>query len=543
AGWYKGTATATLSWSDDASGVEFTYYTFDGGPPQVYSAPFAVPEGQHAVGYWSVDFSGKTEATHTATVKVDSVAPTSATSLSGTAGLNGWFVSPVTVSMSGSDATSGLAELRYRLDGSASLYGSPFTVSTDLDHALDSWAVDTAGNVEAEHHARVKIDRVAPTTTATLSGTLGNAGWYRSTVTVTFGATDATSGIGSTTSILDGGSPVVGGSISVPDEGTHTVAYFSTDVAGNVEVQHNVTFQVDKTPPATVLDHGAPAYVSGSDLYVTSASPFSLSATDALSGVAATKYSVVPGGPTSFTDYSVPFQLGGADGARTISYFSRDVAGNNETTKAQVAKVDNTPPDLQVARPRIGSLSVLQVYVELDSDWDYSPDLVETALGTGPFDPASHPPLNLPVALDPVHEQLRYAYILAGTVVPLTADATDPLVNGVASGIDHVDFLLDGVPFGSDGSAPYSVSWDTSPMTLGAHELRIVAVDHLGNAREIRVPLFLITTPRDAQEVQDALADLLPLDTASSPQVATTVSQETFLAMLNAMQAKPEPAK
>ena len=61
-------------------------------------------------------------------------------------------------------------------------------------------------NIESAHNTTFKIDSVVPTTAASLSGTLGNNGWYTSTpVGVTLTATDATSGVASVTYKLDGG--------------------------------------------------------------------------------------------------------------------------------------------------------------------------------------------------------------------------------------------------------------------------------------------------------------------------------------------------
>jgi hypothetical protein len=73
-GWYVGPVTVTLSATDNpgGSGVDRTEYRIDGGDWTTYSGPFAVgSDGQHTVGYRSVDRVGNVEATKTVSFKVD----------------------------------------------------------------------------------------------------------------------------------------------------------------------------------------------------------------------------------------------------------------------------------------------------------------------------------------------------------------------------------------------------------------------------------------------------------------------------------------
>jgi len=63
---------------------------------------------------------------------------------------------------------------------------------------------------------------------------------------------------------------------------------------------------------------------------------------------------------------------------------------------------------------------------------------------------------------------------VSGTVT-LTATASDD------TGIDRVEFLLDGALLGSDASAPYSLAWNTTTASNGAHVLQARAFDLLDN--------------------------------------------------------------
>jgi poly(hydroxyalkanoate) depolymerase family esterase len=63
---------------------------------------------------------------------------------------------------------------------------------------------------------------------------------------------------------------------------------------------------------------------------------------------------------------------------------------------------------------------------------------------------------------------------VSGTV-PIAANASDDI------GLDHVEFLLDGALLGSDATAPYAYSWNSTTASNGAHALQARAIDLAGN--------------------------------------------------------------
>src|SRR5207247_1743894 len=65
---------------------------------------------------------------------------------------------------------------------------------------------------------------------------------------------------------------------------------------------------------------------------------------------------------------------------------------------------------------------------------------------------------------------------VSGTSVPVTANASDNV------GVAGVQFRLDGIDLGAeDGSAPYSIAWDTTVAANGVHSLTALARDAAGN--------------------------------------------------------------
>ncbi len=83
------------------------------------------------------------------------------------------------------------------------------------------------------------------------------------------------------------------------------------------------------------------------------------------------------------------------------------------------------------------------------------------------------------VAADPVPPSVSLTAPAAGStashVVPISANASDNVA------VTSVQFLADGASVGTDTAAPYTVSWDTTPLPNGVHVLTAVARDAAGN--------------------------------------------------------------
>ncbi len=275
---------------------------------------------------------------HPPQVVYDTTPPVTTAALSGTQGSGGWYTGPVQVTLSAADAADGVASTQYQIDlGAWQTYAAPFTVTGDGTHTVAYRSTDNAGNVEQTEETTVKIDTTAPVTTATLAGTQGSAGWYTGPVQVTLAATDATSGVAATSYRIDGGAAHgYTAPFTVTGDGTHTVTFFSTDAAGNVEATETKTFKIDATAPVTT-SHLTGTLHNG---WYTGEVHVTLSATDATSGVAATYYVLDAG---TLKPYAGPIAVRG-DGTHTVTYYSFDRAGNEELAGHVTFKIDATPP-------------------------------------------------------------------------------------------------------------------------------------------------------------------------------------------------------
>jgi HYR domain-containing protein len=305
------------------------------------NAPTTFPLGATTVTWTVTDTSGnQATATQTVTV-VDSTPPTTTASLAGAAGASGWYTGPVTVTLSAADvpACSTVAQTFYRIDGtgSYSVYSGPFTVSGDGQHTVSFYSTDSAGNSETPKSIAVNIDTTPPALTFGAPSPAPNAaGWNNTSVSIPFTASDATSGVAST----NPSSPLVLSTEGSSVTGTVT----ATDVAGNTASFTSPAVKIDKTPPTTTASASGQAGANG---WYTGNVSVTLTATDALSGVARTTYSVDGGAPLT---YSGPITIKG-DGHHTVQFASTDVAGNVEATRSLAVNIDTTKPTLTFGTP------------------------------------------------------------------------------------------------------------------------------------------------------------------------------------------------
>jgi PQQ-like domain/Bacterial Ig-like domain (group 3) len=344
-GWRTSPVQVTLSPSDARSGVAATYYTVDSGPVQTYAGPFMIDGSAiHQLNYWSVDNVGNTEVQKSEAVKIDKEAPVTESSLSGPVGSNDYFKGSVQVTLSATDTVAGLTSTSYKIDNGPQMayMSSPFTVSGDGIHTVSYWSTDLAGNQASPNTITIKIDATPPSTQAALSGTPGVNGWYSTAVQVTLSATDSTSGPGSSYYAVDGGLPqTYAGPFTLSTTGTHTVLYWSKDVADNVEAQHSIIVKVDVSSPSTT------ASVSGNSNngWYQAPAQVTLTATDDASGVGSTFYTIDGGAAQT---YSSPFNIS-AGGIHSINYWSIDAVGNSENQQSLTVQIDDTAPSTTIS--------------------------------------------------------------------------------------------------------------------------------------------------------------------------------------------------
>ena len=217
----------------------------------------------------------------------------------------------------------------YTLDGSTPTFASPTWEAQGFrrpgeiftfDHTTTvKWiGVDIVGNTSAVQSQRFAVEADAPTTSASFSPAAQN-GYYRNP-SITLIADDNVagggSGIASTEYKLDGAAAwtTYSGAFQVTGDGSHTLEFRSTDLAGNVEATQSITFNVDATGPVITIT--TPAV--GADYLIDAAVNAAYTCIDALSGTATCNGTVANG---SALDTATV-------GTHTFSVSATDLAGN-----------------------------------------------------------------------------------------------------------------------------------------------------------------------------------------------------------------------
>jgi hypothetical protein len=219
---------------------------------------------------------------------------------------NGWYNAPVTVTFTGTDATSGIA----------SCTSTSFSGPDSGSASVSGTCTDVAGNTSAPSSFALKYDATPPAVTPSPARPADANGWYTHAVSVAFPGSDPTSGIDSCTSASYGG----------PDAASATVQGSCTDKAGN-SASASFSLQYDSTAPGITTAFSRPPDANGWYNH-----PVTVTATGTDSGSGIDSCSSVT--------YSGP-----DDPTASLTASCVDKAGNKSTAAVNF-KYDSTPPKL-----------------------------------------------------------------------------------------------------------------------------------------------------------------------------------------------------
>jgi hypothetical protein len=195
-------------------------------------------------------------------------------------------------------------------------------------------------------------DITPPVTTASANPLADSYGWNNTAVTVTLSATDPppnASGVkeihytiaGNPTAVVPGSSA----NINLTTQQIFNITYFAVDNAGNVEASHNLTVEIDLTPPTITSSQSPPANAAGwNNSNVTG----SFTCNDDFSGVAAC---------------TAPITVSTEGAGQLIPGTATDKAGNSTSTSRTI-NLDKTPPVLTM--PTLASSYLLNATLTLN---------------------------------------------------------------------------------------------------------------------------------------------------------------------------------
>jgi PKD repeat protein/C1A family cysteine protease len=283
--WYKTSKRVTLI-AKDWTGVSYTMYKVDSSDWQKYSKPFMVSsEGEHTISFYSVDVFGNEEAAKSETIRIDKTPPILDISISGDQ-QDDWYISQVTVSLSGDDTYSGLDLIIYKVDqGGWQEYSGVFTIG-DGRHNLWAFAVDNAGNTfGSDEPLKINVDTEVPSTMCHFTGEGSNNMFYQS-VEVILVSSDSGAGVDTTFFKLDGGSfEEYTESITVDDVDDHTLSFYAVDRLGNEGQHQTVSFSVKPVNFVLGLDQPSNHLYAFNIEFFSTGKPIILGAVDVVTDV------------------------------------------------------------------------------------------------------------------------------------------------------------------------------------------------------------------------------------------------------------------
>ena len=193
-GWYGSPVTVNLAGQDNLSGIAHYEVNLNGsGWLPTTAPPLISVTGRHTLTYRAVDRAGNVSMEEIITLNVDTTPSTTTHVFSGNLASNGWYTSPVTVTLVSTDTGAGHHQTLYRLDNDPDwrIYGDPFVVNTDGHHSLKYYATDRANNTEATHIINFDLDLTPPASAyPAVGGAAGANGWYVSPITISLTAID-----------------------------------------------------------------------------------------------------------------------------------------------------------------------------------------------------------------------------------------------------------------------------------------------------------------------------------------------------------------
>jgi peptidoglycan/xylan/chitin deacetylase (PgdA/CDA1 family) len=259
-GSYSDSVTVTLAATDTGSGVSTIRYTTDGSQPTVFSPAYGGPftvTSTTTVKYGAWDNAGNVEPTKSHLIQIspetDTTPPLSAIACNGSTCSSGWYAAPVNVELSATDDESGVAVIRYTLDGSeptgsSTAFSGPFAISATRTVSFRAW--DNAGNVEATKSQLLRIDTEAPSVVVISPA---NGSTVKGKVKVSADATDVASGVVQVSFRANG--TLIGTKTSAPyfvnwqtnklPPGQYTLTAVAADAAGNTRLSAPVVVNIN----------------------------------------------------------------------------------------------------------------------------------------------------------------------------------------------------------------------------------------------------------------------------------------------------------
>jgi parallel beta-helix repeat protein len=327
-------------------------YSLNGQPNTTITGNITLPDlpaGWHHVVVYANDTLGNMEASHVIHFAVDTTAPTGSITIN--AGATYTTTTSVTLTLSASDDTSGVAQMRFSNDGTTwtnwEVYATSRAWTLTAGDGSKTVYAQFRDNAELEsitYSDTIVLNTIAPTGSIVINGE--DTFTTSTSVTLTLTYSDASSGVsqvrysndGSAWSSWESPSTTKAWTLASGD-GTKTVYYQIRNNAGNL-ADYSDTIVLDTTAPSgSVTINGGAASTTSTSVMLT------LTYTDASSGVSQVRYGNDGATWTSWESPSATktWTLASGDGTKTVYYQIRDTAGNTATYSASISLQSPAP--------------------------------------------------------------------------------------------------------------------------------------------------------------------------------------------------------
>ena len=357
------TASASVTLTLSASDVTSDMYqmrlsnngsTWNAWEAYATSKPWTLPagDGTKTVYVQYKDNAGLASGSFTDAIVLDTTGPTGSVSIEGGAA----FVNhtSVNLTLSATDAGSGMGQMRFSVDSGATwstweAYATSKSVTLptgDGTKTVQAQFRDALNNLSAVYSDTIVLDTVLPTGTITINS--GAAYSNSATVTLTLSATDDRSGVYQMRFGNAGGSwsawEANGTSkawVLNPGDGAQTIYVQFRDNALNISLQYSDSIFVDTTAPSgTITINSGAAYTNNPSVTLT------LSAANPGSGMGQMRFSNDGAAWSAWeaNALSKTWSLSAGDGTKTVYVQFRDNVQNTSGSFTDTIGLDTTGP-------------------------------------------------------------------------------------------------------------------------------------------------------------------------------------------------------
>jgi len=256
------------------------------------------------------------------------------------------------IELSATDENAGVDKIFYSLNGSEYIpYAEPINLTDDGEYELKVYSTDNLGNTEPVVSRKFIVDATPPQTEITFKGDKyedifsGRAALIL-TASDRFGVENTKVMIDSTGKWMEYKQPIQTAALA---EGHHTLTWYSTDRAGNIEEQKNYRFFVDKTPPVVVEEIEGNSYMIGTREFSSGRSRLKVMAVDNKAGVKEIYYSL---NNKEFQLYEKPVLLADILGTVKLKTYAIDKVNNRSSSEANAQSF--SMPTIDITGPELG---------------------------------------------------------------------------------------------------------------------------------------------------------------------------------------------